>query len=317
MVVAGRDDLNDSELGTINGLLRTLSLNHYEPRQEHFPAPTGPPLARYGMSMRLPQGWEGRISRGLLQASGDGLRVEFREHGGTDAPFVTSRFPIQVVESEFIPAEPGQAEKAGVNTGGSFSVNGRDFVFRVTSNEGPPPRDALERLDGALKTLQIERGDFYPGSVDPATFAAAPGWYTGTSGAAPIEADGQQTSTWAATIPYRDEPFQFPPSRTLERLPKDGVIILTDLFGPNNGAGTSAPFHLPPLPRHLDPNFSFEGLPSNVGGYGAGGRVDDEYQVSLTVLFDERNPSAFTIARAQAELDRLRLPDWSASSKLR
>jgi hypothetical protein len=324
VVVAGHDELDQSGIALINKLLDSVSLERYEPSPQRTSAPTGLRLEGYGMSMRLPAAWQGRILRGLLEASGAGLHVELREHGGTDAPFVTSRFPVQLVQTEFVPACPdacpewwphmlaGSAESAepirdAVETGRSFSVNGRDFVLRIASDATPPPAEALEKLNGALKTLEIERGDFYPGRVEPATFGAADGWETGTSGPAEVEPDGQQTSSWAATIPYRDGPFQFPPHRTLEKLAPDDILIVAGLSqsGPRPQSPERA-LRLAQAPQ----TGPFEGTSAEIGQYHLATRFKDEYDVSVSVFFGRANATAEQLARAQGELDRLHLPEW-------
>src|SRR5262249_6729152 len=151
---------------------------------------------------------------------------------------------------------------------------------------------------------------FYPGTVDPATFAAADGWDTGSTGAAKEQPDGQQTMSWASTIPYRDSGFQFPPTQTLAALPPDGVVLIAQLDqnASEGGPPVHAPFRLSDFQEG-----AFEGLGSGNDPRSFGGRYAN-YDVTIWALFGRAHPTDEQLARAQAELDRLDLPDWPAWS---
>ena len=118
-----------------------------------------------------------------------------------------------------------------------------------------------------LASFRADPGDFYTGRVDPATFANADGWHGGSTGQAEVQPDGQSTLSWASTIPYRDEGFQWPPHETLAALPTE--------TGPR----------------------SFRGRHSN-------------YNVTVRALFGREQPTQEQLDRAQAEIDRLELPEW-------
>lgn len=206
----------------MNAALSTLSLEPYEPEAPP-PAQSGEHLAGYGIDLILSPGWDGRVSSGVVElasfdlsqaadtsgpfsGSQSDVAIRLLEHGGSDAPFLTAQLPLELAPTEFVPPDSGKQVPA--LTGRSFVASGREFVLSAVSGSLPPSPAALAEANEALASLRIEPGDFYPGEVDPATFAAAPGWYTGTSGRAEIEPEGEQTSTWGSTVPYRDPPNQ-------------------------------------------------------------------------------------------------------------
>ena len=158
----------------------------------------------------------------------------------------------------------------------------------------------------------MQAGDFYPGTVQPATFGTADGWQTGTNGTVDVQPDGQQTWTWASTVPYRDEPLQFPPSMTLEHLPPDGIVINVQLYGPDPRLGEHG--QVATLPFKVDgvePG-SFEGMDPQFPLYQLVGRAPGQrYSVDVEVIFGRLHPTPDQRAAADAELARLQLPDWT------
>ena len=90
-------------------------------------------------------------------------------------------------------------------------------------------------------------------------------------GAGGDPADGQATLTWAATVPYRDEGFQWPPHETLAALPPDGIVLTVQQQ--QYGSKGASPVRLPLQLSAFD-DASFEGLTtasgsrSLVGHYG-------------------------------------------------
>ncbi len=161
-------------------------------------------------------------------------------------------------------------------------------------------------MNAFLASLRAEPGDFYPGTVDPAAFAPAEGWDTGSTGPAEIQPDGQQTMSWASTVPYRDSGLQFPPSATLGALPPDGIVLTVrlDQHGSEGGPPVEPPFRLGDFREA-----SFEGLGAENDPRSFRGRYGD-YDVEIWALFGREHPTPEQLARAQAELDRLQLPDW-------
>ena len=308
--VAGGDGPSAATLARANDALSSLSLEPYVP----VPVAALPADARrigsHGVSMRLPTGWDGEAKRGELDASAGGISLKLLEHAD-DGGFVTGRVPIELTPAEFLPPEGGSDPSIPASTGRSFVDNGRQFVLWASADTLPPSAAAIRQANEALATLTVEPGDFYPGTVEPATFAAADGWNTGTSGTAKQQPDGQQTWTWASTVPYRDEPFQFLPHKTLATLPPDGIVIDVQLFGPDEKP--QRPARVPLRITPADGPGSMEGLTPPFSLYGTGGRVrGGAYDADVSVLFGREHPTDEQFARANAELARLDLPRWAS-----
>jgi hypothetical protein len=325
-VTSGSDEVpSAAALAEVNAVLAMLSLEPYEPKRPN-PARGGEHLAGYGLELTLPPGWDGRVSYGVVEAASfdlsqaagvsgplsvgrNDVAIRLVEHGGSDAPFVTARLPLELAPTEFVPPGPGFGERVPALTGRSFVASGRQFVLWASAGSLPPSPTALAEANEALATLRIEPGDFYPGEVDPGTFAAAPGWVTGTSGPAQVEPDGEQTSTWASTVPYRDPPNQFPPDETLAALPPDGIAIVAWLFG-HPGRRSELPARQTPFELAQAQEGPFEGVPSDRAAYRILAHVPGRFDVTLWIFFGRPHPGGEQLDRAQAEVDRLRLPDW-------
>ena len=312
-----------STLSELNGLLSTLSLEAYEPVSPS-PARGGEQLASHGIELTLPPGWHGRVSPGVVElansalprgadASGpfsvgrDEIAIRLVENGGSDAPFVTARLPLALAPSEFVAPGPGSGEHVPALSGRSFVASGRQFVLWVYAGSLPPAATAIAEANEALATLRIEPGDFYPGQVEPATFAAAAGWYTGTSGPAKIEPDGGQTDSWASTVPYRDPPKQFPPRGTLAALPPDGIAIIA-WVSRHPGNRSELPARQPPFQLAHAEQGPFEGVSPDFATYQIAANVPGRFDVILWVFFSRAHPTAEQLNRAKAELVRLQLP---------
>jgi hypothetical protein len=248
-VTSGSDERPSPDLvAEVNAILAALAFEPYEFRPMG-PRRAGERLAGRGIEVRVPSGWSGRLSDGELMlasfdtAGGDRearnppaeeLVLRLREQGGTDAPFVTARLPIQLVPTEFVPPESGETGTA--ESGRSFVVSGRQFVLWVSAGSPRPSPDVLAEANDALASLevepgdfylgQVEPGDFYLGQVEPATFEPSPDWHSGTGGPTEIEPSGEATYSWASTIPYQNQANEFPPSETLDALPPDGIAIV-------------------------------------------------------------------------------------------
>jgi hypothetical protein len=298
-VAAGSDEPpTEALVSELNELLATFSSEpHAAPL---LPLPGTERIAGYGLTMRLPQGWQGNVRSGDFRAEGNDIELRLVERGGTDAIFAAGR-PPRLWPSEFV-----RGESAPAATGRFLQLNGRRFLLSVESGSMPPSAEALAETNAALASLAIEAGDFYPGAVAPATFAAADGWTTGTGGAAEVEPGGYGTFTWASTAPYLDTPGSLPPRETLERLPPDGIVITVWLWTP------VAEFRRLP-DRILLADAEVQGdwvrdLPLH--------RImatrPGEYNADVWIFFGRVEPTESQLARAQAELDRLRLPDWSS-----
>jgi hypothetical protein len=307
-ISGGEAPPGDELLGQANDVLASLSLAPYTPEPiPHLPG-DAEQIEGYGISMELPPGWKGSVTRGRVEASTAGLRLSLRENGGTDAqPFVTGRTPIRLSTAEFVGPSGGFDPKIVAMTGRSFVEQGRTFVLDVVADALPPRDEVVTEANEALATLKVEAGDFYPGTVDPATFAEADGWHTGDTGPAKMQPDGEQTISWASTIPYKDSGFQFPPHATQDALPPDGIAIVVMLSqsGPHsNGPDTSPRLDLAGATvgtfEGMDPSKQTRMLTLHAHNYGG----------QIWVMFGQEHPTADQVDRAQAELDRLQLPSW-------
>lgn len=311
-ISGGENPPADALLEQANGVLMSLSLSPYTPASLPSLPVDAKRIEGYGISMRLPPGWDGAVTRGKLEASTTDLRLSLRELGGTETSFVTGLPPIRLSPTEFVGPSPGTDPGLAAGTGRSFVDHGRYFVLSVEADSLPPSSELVSQANQALATLDVKSGDFYPGTVDPATFAVAGGWHTGNGGQADVRPDGHQTWTWASTVPYLDEPAQFPPRKTLESFPPDGIVIGVMLFGPDNRSSRHAepPFRIAQAARQ----YPWEGQVADFPAYGIAGRAAGQhYDVDIYVMFGRNQPTDAQIAVADAELARLKLPDWSAT----
>ena len=249
----------------------------------------------YGMSLTIPDGWNGAITHGLVRLHGVDLRIEIRESSPTKRldPFFRRRVVPTLHASDFQSAEHHLG----------FTLAGRHFA--VLPFPARPSRAAIDDANTALRSFTVKAGKYYGQPLPPARFPKRPGWFVGAR-AGELLAEGGQTETWAATVPYRDSPSQIPPHRTLNRLPRDGVIIWVSLS--RDSALRQRPFNSLNIRRRMIES-NFEGLPKGVGLYRASVRRA-AYDVGLWVFFNTVNPSIDVVARAQAQVDLLRLPTW-------
>jgi hypothetical protein len=300
-VSGGADPPPQPNLQQLNDALSSLSLTAYAP--ELSAAASGDPIEGFGLHANVPRGWEGGIGRGQIHAGDEAVDLTISDFGAPEAAsFVTGRMPLAIGPAEFVHPQGG----TGYETGRSFLDAGRQFQLWVRSPDRRPSAEELARVNAFLASFHAERGDFYAGQVEPATFQAADGWDTGSTGAAEIQPDGQQTMSWASTTPYRDSGFQFPPHETLAALPPGGIVLTVrlDQHGSEGGPPVKSPFWLSDFEEG-----SFEGLGPESGPRSFRGRYAG-YDVEIWALFGREHPTPEQLARAQAELDRLELPRW-------
>ncbi len=259
---------------------------------------SGTQIHGYGISMKVPPSWHGAITHGLVRLRGDGLRLWIRESSSPETgrdPFFRRRTVPTLRASDF-----------GVEQHLGFTLSGRRFAILLPSPSRPSAA-ALGVANAALRSFAVKPGNYYGQHLLPARFPARSGWLVGARGGK-LYAEGGQTVSWAATVPYRDPPWQIPPHRTLARLPNDGVIIWVSLS--RDSAHRTEPVNsLRIRPRLI--RSSFEGLPPGIGLYRASARKTG-YGLDLWLFFKTVHPAPTVIARAQKELDRLRLPSWPA-----
>jgi hypothetical protein len=301
--------------------------------------------SRYGISVRLPAGWDGRLGRGVLhaasfplppEASGwaakaskrlaadDALVLLFENGPGRSPPLEVAGYPelsgpLRLDAGDFEPFD-GVTEDSRA-TGHGFArrtlqLSGRFFVLFAEAGERIPSASVLSGLNELLASLVVERGDFYPGTVAPARFPTRVGWFVGTSGEDEARADGEFTTSWASTIPYADDWNALPPFKTLERLPRDGIAIWlglsrTNRFPPRPEGDNTFPARKPPFSlEDFEARAGWEGQVRGLPEYLLLGTVRAQYNVDLRVYFGRPDPTEAMIAAAQGMLDSLELPDW-------
>ena len=296
---------------------------------------------RYGVSASLPEGWYGRLSRGalvaatfplpregsvslremaFLQLEEDDVRVLLFENApeNRSPPTDLGEYPTLVGELQFEASDfsstDGNSDDSAL-TGHGFARRtvrtlNRLFVVFVETGVRPPRPRALAELNELLGSLEVQAGDFYPGAVAPPRFTARPGWHLGTSGPDEVDADGEFTTSWAATIPYADEWNALPPVQTLERLPRDGIVLWLGLSRTNRFPPPKEirrpPFRLSEFER-VD---FWEGQVHDVPEYRLWGTVGEDIHLDLRVYFGRPDPTAAVRDEAQAMLEGLELPEW-------
>ncbi len=172
-------------------------------------------LHGYGMSITIPPGWHGRITHGLVRVRGEGLFFEIRESTpeARPDPFFRRRTVPTLHATDFRSAEHHLG----------FTLSGRQFALLPFPAQRVTP-SAIRTANDVLRSFTAKPGRFYGQALPPARFPMEPGWFVGARGGK-LLAEGGQTETWAATVPYRDPPLQIPPHRTLRRLAPDSPEV--------------------------------------------------------------------------------------------
>jgi hypothetical protein len=300
---------------------------------------------RYGIAVTLPPGWDGRLGRGVLHAASftlpadapgwpfeagkrlapeDVLLLLFENEPREPSPEELSSYrelsgPLRLDAEDLEPFD-GVTEDSRASGHGfaqrTFQLSGRFFVLFAEAGERIPPGSVLAGVNDLLGSLEVERGDFYPGAVAPARLPSRTGWYVGTSGGDDARAEGEFTTSWAATIPYADEWNALPPQETLERLPRDGIVIWVSLsrsnrFPPRLGGDETFPAREPPFSlAEFERRPGWEGQVRDLPEYLLWGTVRGQYNLDLRVYFGRPEPTEAMLAEAQTMLDGLELPDW-------
>ncbi|HEX2111030.1 MAG TPA: hypothetical protein VHF67_05710 [Gaiellaceae bacterium] len=300
---------------------------------------------RYGIAATLPPGWDGRLRRGALHAASfalptdapgwaaqaaedlaphDVLVLLFENEPRARHPTDVSEYPersdpLRLNVDDFKSFD-GVTEDSRVSGHGFarrvFQVSGRLFVLYVETGDRVPSRSVLTDVNELLASLTVEPGDFFYGTVAPARFPRRAGWFVGTSGADEARAEGEFTTSWASTIPYADEWNALPPFETLERLPRDGVVIWLGLsrsnrFPPRPEGDEMFPAREPPFSLdEFERRGGWEGQVRDLPEYLLWGTTEGQYNVDLRVYFGRPDPTAAMLAEAQAMLHGLALPDW-------
>ena len=285
-----------------------------------------------GIALSLPSGWHARAGRGVIEAATrplpplgprvaaslskalglNDLGILLYEDAATSPPpsIYRAGMPRPFTRSDFRRppsggSNPGDHRFARRN----LRVAGRFFDLFVETGARQPTPSGLAGLNQLVRSLRVEPGDFYPGTVAPARFAASPGWHVRTSPRVALAPE-----TWsiaiAATASYRDALDAFPPHATLARLPADGVIVYLDLLASNR----DPPLAGGPPPEALPAEYlrcgSFEGVPDRYAVCPVHAVRRGEYTIDGWVVYGRARPTGAQRAGTRAELARLELPAW-------
>jgi hypothetical protein len=286
----------------------------------------------YGIAAALPDGWDGRVVRGTLIASTTPL-PPVRGWINTELSRTLRRGDLGLLLHEFEPP-PGRRHRGPYRRGAprpflakefegfgrqriarrNFVVAGRFFdLFVESRGERLPTSEALAGLNRLVGSLEIERGDHYPGIVGSPRFRQAPGWSMRSSRTVDV---GPTTVAYtvAASVAYRDGLADLPPGRTLGALPPEGIVIRVALVADNRHTPIAAPREPlasgPPFRLRQARCMDFEGFPETRGSCVLRSILPRRYRVEIWVFYGRKQPAAEQRARAQAQLDRLTLPVW-------
>ena len=295
-------------------------------------------LERYGIRVAVPAGWHARLTRGTLEAATVPLAVRPGplRLGAADLAVRLFEFepdpryyPASALDQTYADGPPrpfdadefGSTELGGDNPANdgfarrNFRLAGRLFDLFVESGATTPPASAVAALNELVASLEVSSGDFYPGQLEPPRFGAAEGWHVGSGGGGAVRAS-DYAEVWAATVPYRNEPRDLPPVRTLETLSADGILIWVGLardnrYQPTGELRRDEPRVTVPLRLgEMRGGVGWEGQVREISLYRLHGLVPKRYHVDAWVFFGDGEPTPEQRDRAQAMLDRLELPDW-------
>jgi hypothetical protein len=293
-------------------------------------------IERYGIEATIPDGWHARLTRGTLEAATVPLGADVQHVALGPDDLVARLFEdpslpefageVQRTHPEGAPqpfsvGDFGPPEGGGDNPGGhgwarrNFRLGGRIFDLFVEAGAPHPGATEVEALNRLVASLDVSAGDFYPGSVEPPSFAPSDGWDVGAAGGGDVDV-GDYAEAWASTVPYEDAPHDLPPSKTLESLPADGIVIWVgidrDNRFPPDAPASARSLSVPLQLADAGAPSAYEGDVGDTTVARLWGRAGAQFDVDLWVFFGRQDPPAGQRARAQAMLDRLRLPDWGA-----
>jgi hypothetical protein len=200
----------------------------------------------------------------------------------------------------------GQFECFGPSWRVDFRDGGRAFTAHVY---GPPARrrEALAILD----SLRIRPAPFRE-RLHAAHFPLGPGWRTRISApGADVPACGKQRVSWASTVPFLDGPRELPPSKMIQALPPDGIIIALVQYVDTCRRLKGIPALHPPLDLSKATRSGFPGpRGDDLPLYRILGRFPGRYDLDLWVFYGRRHPTKAQRAAAQRELTAVRWPAW-------
>jgi hypothetical protein len=275
-----------------------------------------------GVSIAVPDGWQANASPGHIEIQdydghGDPIAGEVQaslsEYSQTLAaedgfayPELDGRLTIRPDEYPSAQFAKDAEEIPGV-TGAArfFTVSGRLFELYARYGGDPPPTDSVARLNEILRTLRVQPGDFFPGTLDPPAFTPTAGWQVGGDTPTGARPEGDQLCAWASTIPYRD-PQNCPiAAYTIDALPVDGMVISVNIYRNWSLPNDQLPQKLT-LPAQLGPPGEGGRRSLDISGMSPGGYYVD---ISVNIAADATLTPTMR-SRAQAMVDSLRPPSW-------
>src|SRR4051794_12826399 len=106
----------------------------------------------YGLSLTIPNGWDGKITHGLVRLNGPGLRIEIRETSEPTTrsdPFFRRAGVPKLRASDFRSREHHLG----------FTVADRRFALLPLAAH--PSQQTIDAANAALRTFVVKRGTYY------------------------------------------------------------------------------------------------------------------------------------------------------------
>lgn len=320
--------------------------------------PAAPSIDAFGIRLDFPAGWDSRISYlhgtpgptveaatfALPPSGPDSLYLATKSMEPNDvvlslhdftgacpcAGFEVAQLPIDIGPGDFL-------TWSGLDEGRSFAersvqVNGRSLDLWVEFGTNPPSGASLAEVDTILASIELASSPGTPTAPaadtwKPPTFEPAEGWNVASTGPVPVGTEGLSV-TWAANVPFKALDLRdsaqvgqlvFTPRKTMQALPADGVVLVTDLPLHKVPATPGPGFPERELPLQIfdaEVQQSWEGqVAPNVPFYLVQAVVNEQY-VEVRAFFGTQDPSPETLRAAQEELNRLVVPDLAAGQGL-
>ena len=300
-VSGGDDPPAQRYLDQLNEMLASLSLTAYSPAP--VAAASGDPISGFGLHASVPSGWEGGIARGEVHAGDQLIDLTITEFSSPDAAsFVTGRMPLTIGPTEFVHLQDG----TGYETGRSFldcraRVPALGALARpVTCGTGTRAGERLPR------ELPRRAGRLLPRHRRSRRLRAGGGMGHGLDGPGrdPAGRAANDVVGLHGALPRLGPPVPAERDARCASSRRDRADGQARPARERRRPALEPPFRLGDFREA-----SFEGLGAENDPRSFRGRYGD-YDVEIWALFGREHPTPEQLARAQAELDRLQLPDW-------
>ena len=293
-----------------------------------------PSLLSYGLGIELPAHWQGYVGRGLLVATSFALDdpglgwldagppgpddvqivVLERDGGPPHAPLVDYEplsLPVTVRGEDFDNESTlTAAETANQSVGHrAVEIHGRKFEVFVTLGVPQPDATLVSAANAVLATLRVDDVPPPTGSVSPPTFPALDGWQVVDSGPQRIRVEGNDGFAIASTSPIHDASEAIP-DRSVAALAPGGALIQVRVQQSALLPFTRSPQARLPKVRDFPPYPPGEERPGVIHLRDGANLDNRSYNTTIDVYIRSPSLSPNVVARTQAMLDRLVLPDW-------